>query len=1087
MKCVYALILSMVFSGHCLAVDTDLDGIPDGQDPWPNDATRPVVSSLWGVNGENWTPQSRLPFVGFAGYREGNVPLPQVTRIVANVVDFGATGTDGSADDTQAFLDAIAHAGTQVSAANPGVILVPAGVYDVDDQLHLDTSGMILRGEGRDTTTIRFANGLINDLTAVPPGDQNRLKMVVLGGNWEGSNFQTGVHWEQWNGSYSIGLDVNDLPQRGDMEIRLPSALSSTLLANIQAQGNRVRLAQNVNFGDATPKFSAAIYAGDENVAFEHKPDAAGGAWISQQFVVEVSADNRTLFLDRPLRFTPSDETALGGARICVRNATQSWDTEEIGVEHLTLQMPDTAWIEHFGTEGQGGIDVLSDNSWVRSVRVVNADNGVEVDKKCYNATLQDIILDATRVPRRSGPPEWRYDAYGHHGVTLKGGDHLARNIHLNVGFVHDVTMNNAQGCVVMEVEGDLVNMDHHRQGIYSSVWTDISLGNPARMWDSTGNPSEGWNASAFNTYWNILSDNPTAEWWPEDGSTYPQWGYHKINIVGTGIQSKPPVGTTRPAPYDPANAHLESTDPAELWPQNIYLAQREAYDMGYLWAPSNAVPVADALATNVLEDASVVLVLTGSDPEGSNLTYSVDGFPTNGTLGGTAPNLTYTPGTNYFGPDSFTFTVNDGKATSPPATVSITVVPVNDAPVFAVDPVDAADAVKGFSYSATIGGAATDADGDGLAYSKTGGPAWLTIAADGTLGGTPGAGDVGMNSFTVLVEDGNGGSDSATLQVSVFATAPGTYVYDQYITPDTVSSGTNTVKTFNVQPGDVIVVVSASSSRDEPAESSIALGGGTASFDPVAYAPADPWKSCRSSYWYTTATSAGTVPLEVRRTGAAYYIAGAYQLRAGSGYSAPTLLGSPLTRAESSVASISNTYVLGTNYTGVCIEALSTYADGFASVSPEITVDGTGYANKRNTASGTFSGTAALDSIWSTANAANQLTWVGLAFGSVNEAPIDTDGDGLTDAQEIALGTDPNDPASVFAITDTSALPSTDRLEVVWPSATGVLYRIWGSPDLTNWAIVRGWTNALTPPSDAVEIDLSPSNGFFKVEAEIQ
>ncbi len=47
---------------------------------------------------------------------------------------------------------------------------------------------------------------------------------------------------------------------------------------------------------------------------------------------------------------------------------------------------------------------------------------------------------------------------------------------------------------------------------------------------------------------------------------------------------------------------------------------------------------------------------------------------PENGTLSGTAPNLTYTPNSGYRGADSFTYTANDGVVDSAPATVSITV-----------------------------------------------------------------------------------------------------------------------------------------------------------------------------------------------------------------------------------------------------------------------------------------------------------------------------------------------------------------------------------------------------------------------------
>ena len=52
------------------------------------------------------------------------------------------------------------------------------------------------------------------------------------------------------------------------------------------------------------------------------------------------------------------------------------------------------------------------------------------------------------------------------------------------------------------------------------------------------------------------------------------------------------------------------------------------------------------------------------------------------GILTGAAPNLTYTPAANYNGPDSFTYA--DSQLVSNVATVSITVTPVNDAPILA-------------------------------------------------------------------------------------------------------------------------------------------------------------------------------------------------------------------------------------------------------------------------------------------------------------------------------------------------------------------------------------------------------------------
>ena len=59
-----------------------------------------------GEKREKWRPQSRLPDFSYAGYHCGEAPLPNLPRGVS-VKDFGARG-DGVADDSQAFLDALA-------------------------------------------------------------------------------------------------------------------------------------------------------------------------------------------------------------------------------------------------------------------------------------------------------------------------------------------------------------------------------------------------------------------------------------------------------------------------------------------------------------------------------------------------------------------------------------------------------------------------------------------------------------------------------------------------------------------------------------------------------------------------------------------------------------------------------------------------------------------------------------------------------------------------------------------------------------------------------------------------------------------
>ena len=91
--------------------------------------------------------------------------------------------------------------------------------------------------------------------------------------------------------------------------------------------------------------------------------------------------------------------------------------------------------------------------------------------------------------------------------------------------------------------------------------------------------------------------------------------------------------------------------------------------------------PVANPWSATVPENQSRAILLTGSDPSGSPLTFSIVSGPSKGkltaiiSLGPTSAEVTYTPNTLFLGADSFTFKVNNGKIDSVPATVSIMVI----------------------------------------------------------------------------------------------------------------------------------------------------------------------------------------------------------------------------------------------------------------------------------------------------------------------------------------------------------------------------------------------------------------------------
>jgi hypothetical protein len=172
---------------------------------------------------------------------------------------------------------------------------------------------------------------------------------------------------------------------------------------------------------------------------------------------------------------------------------------------------------------------------------------------------------------------------------------------------------------------------------------------------------------------------------------------------------------------------------------------------------------------TDATEDSaySSTLADDATDPESDPLTFSKTGGPAwlsvaaDGSLSGT-------PANSDVGANAFTVQVT-ATGGSDNATLNITVLNTNDDPSFTSDPINETDATEDAAYSSTLADDATDPDvGDTLFFSRVIGPAWLTVAGDGTLSGTPTTGDLGLNSWTVQVDDDSAAYDQATLEITV-------------------------------------------------------------------------------------------------------------------------------------------------------------------------------------------------------------------------------------------------------------------------------------------------------------------------------
>ena len=183
-----------------------------------------------------------------------------------------------------------------------------------------------------------------------------------------------------------------------------------------------------------------------------------------------------------------------------------------------------------------------------------------------------------------------------------------------------------------------------------------------------------------------------------------------------------------------------------------------------------NEPPAAEDDEAATDEDARVVVdvLANDTDPDGDGLRVASVSAPAHGTARVVSGGVAYTPEADYHGTDRFTYVASDGNGATATAAVTVTVVPVNDAPSALGAIQDQALDEGGSTRDVDVAPYFEDVDGDALTYrASSSDPRTVLAAVSGSmLTLTPV--EYGSAAVTVTAEDAGGLTAVQTFAVGV-------------------------------------------------------------------------------------------------------------------------------------------------------------------------------------------------------------------------------------------------------------------------------------------------------------------------------
>ena len=185
---------------------------------------------------------------------------------------------------------------------------------------------------------------------------------------------------------------------------------------------------------------------------------------------------------------------------------------------------------------------------------------------------------------------------------------------------------------------------------------------------------------------------------------------------------------------------------------------------------PVNDAPIANADSATIDEDAAPILInvlANDSDVDGDSLTISAASANI-GSVSVVGNQIQYTPAADDNGLATVTYTVSDNNGGASTATLTITITPVNDAPIANADTATMAEDAAPILINVLAND--SDVDGDSLSISAASADIGSASVVGNQIQYTPAANTNGLATVTYTVSDNNGGTNTATVAITITA-----------------------------------------------------------------------------------------------------------------------------------------------------------------------------------------------------------------------------------------------------------------------------------------------------------------------------